>query len=131
MQINFKEMDMPTRWLVISAVHALAALLLSMFIFSIPFKMGLAVAIAVYLGMWYLYPLRFYRRTFAAMLGIWTSFIIAGSLKLEFESTILDGLTKFMIELQGEWISHVCWTILMLALLWLDYLSRKPHLETA
>ncbi|NIR49842.1 hypothetical protein GWO43_00905 [candidate division KSB1 bacterium] len=119
-----------SRWLLICIGHTVAALLLAKFVYGIPFKISIAIGVAVYVIFWYLHPLRFYRRTFGAMLTLWAGFVITSSyyVSVKYEK-VEDALFEFVVGVKGDWVIHVCWTALLLTLLILDFLSRRTQIE--
>ena len=129
--------DPAVRWLIISLVHSILAMLICWWILfrqidKIPilnnlgfssFQASIIVGIAVYLIFWMLYPIRFYRRMFSAMLGLLTISTIAVTIAL-----FSDKFSFFIKLLQGHPALYICWTVIMLALLIFDFKSRNPYM---
>lgn len=113
-------------WLIISVIHVVLAIVLCMIVFELPFKESVIIGIAVYLLMWWLYPLRWYRRIFALML----SFSVVASYYFSViwpDPNHPEKVRKIVLSIVGNWVNFVCWTAVMITLLILDYKSRKPE----
>ncbi|MBD3337619.1 MAG: hypothetical protein GF353_00830 [Candidatus Lokiarchaeota archaeon] len=128
--------DPALRWLIINLVHSILAMLICWWILfrqidKIPFlnelgfssfQASVIVGIAVYLIFWMLYPLRFYRRMFSTMLGIFAIATISIAIGISSAKFKL-----FFQVLQGHQALYICWSVIMLVLLIFDFKSRNPH----
>ncbi len=105
-------------------LNALLVFLVGVFVAEISTRMSVLLASCIYVAVWLWNPSGWYRRTFLAFNTAWFATTI-GSFRVDVFSQVHGSINTLKAEIQNDWIVHICYTAVMLALLCFDYLSRK------
>lgn len=116
------------QWFYVCIGHALLGIPICFYIYGFSIELAIGTTIFLYLLSWYFYPGGFYRKIFLAVLAVRSGLFLSTVVNIN----ITTYLSKFWLNVSlniqnNDWVDSMCWCVIKIVLLILDYLSRGRH----